>query len=381
MNTRRTRLLAGLAALALTLTVATVLPDRRGHGRDDALAPRATTLLPTSQVGPSEITPEMRSEIDRVLAEGEYAARKPSARCATFEGQRYCLGLGWTTKTQREASARLAAYRSNPSAETTGDLDPLALARMSPRARTKKERQELEDAAASVAKVWVLRHEIQGVALPEDFAERHPEAFGQTTGKARRKPKTAEDYPRRDRILRKREARAQNKSYWCGPATMQAIAWGWQGKRKDQKKWAKVLGTSRAGTSITDLVRAVNKRTGWDEPERAGRYITLDISDLKYSEWYLLMIKHINDYRAPVILHPQLLKQFFPYLDDDASGHFQVGRAYDQDANGQKLLGFFEPWDQSRFDPTEPRIARKQWQSAYKMYRANQVHFQHNVGV
>ena len=31
-------------------------------------------------------------------------------------------------------------------------------------------------AARSVAKVWVLRHAIQGVPLPDDFLERHPEA-------------------------------------------------------------------------------------------------------------------------------------------------------------------------------------------------------------
>ena len=93
------------------------------------------------------------------------------------------------------------------------------------------------------------------------------------------------------------------------------------------------------------------------------------------------MMKHVHDYRAPVVLHPVLLNQYFPYLDDDASGHFQVGRGFDQNPGGRPKIGYFEPWDQSKFDPSEPRIARTQWQNAYKSYRANKAHFQQNVGV
>ena len=93
------------------------------------------------------------------------------------------------------------------------------------------------------------------------------------------------------------------------------------------------------------------------------------------------MMRHIVDYRAPVVLHPILLKKFYPYLDDDASGHFQVGRGYDKRGGKPDLLGYFEPWNQQRFDPSEPYIDRVQWRNAYKSYRANQAHFQHNIGV
>ena len=81
------------------------------------------------------------------------------------------------------------------------------------------------------------------------------------------------------------------------------------------------------------------------------------------------------------MLHPVLEKQFYPYLDDDASGHFQVGAATTSTGDGDPQLGYFEPWNQQRFDPSEPFIARNQWRSAYQPYRANQAHFQHNVGV
>ena len=188
-------------------------------------------------------------------------------------------------------------------------------------------------------------------------------------------------YPTRSKILTSKVAQAQNQTYWCGPATMQAIGWGSQGTRKNQSYWARRLGTTSAGTSITDMVRVVNNKTDYDEATHAGPYVVLDISDFTFKQWYRLMMRHVHDYQAPAVLHPVLLKQYYPYLDDDASGHFQVGRGFDQDPGGNRRIGYFEPWDQSKFDPSEPAIGRVQWRNAYKSYRANLDHFQHNVGV
>jgi hypothetical protein len=225
----------------------------------------------------------------------------------------------------------------------------------------------------------MLRHEIQGVELPEDFAERHPEIAAASTLDQR--GGFGESYPTKSKILTSKVALAQNQTYWCGPATMQAIGWSSQEKRKNQSYWARRLGTTSAGTAITDMVRVVNNQTDYDDADRAGPYLVLDISDFTFKQWYRLMMRHIHDYQAPVVLHPVLLKQYYPYLDDDASGHFQVGRGFDQDPGGNRRIGYFEPWDQSRFDPSEPAIERVQWRNAYKSYRANLDHFQHNVGV
>lgn len=394
-RTRRRRTVA-VAAGALTLLVAGTpfLPDTSGP--TPGLTPRASesaqALRSSVTTGPGTVTPEMRAEIERVVAQGErapvsarssaYALATASTRCATFEGQRYCLGLGWTTSTQEEAAARLATAatpapgRTEP--ERTGDLDAEAALRryadLSPRERAAAERAELNAAARSVAKVWLIRHEFQGVPLPDGFLEQHPEA----AVSARTSTAT---HPRKFKILREKQVRPQNRSYYCGPTTVQMIAWGWRDRRQGQALWADRLHTTSAGTAITDMVRVVNHNTGYDTEEHAGPYIVLDISDFTFEQWFRLMKKHLHTYKAPVVLHPILLKQYYPYLDDDASGHFQVGRGYDKNPGGKPLLGYFEPWDQNKFDPTEPRIARSQWQSAYKSYRANQAHFQHNVGV
>jgi hypothetical protein len=388
--------LACSAALALTAPLAPVAP---------AAAEEPVTLATARTAGQSRVTPAMQAEIDRVVAEGRAIPRltarasartlaSATARCAELEGLRYCLGVGWTTRSEEQVARGLAAAaRQVAGRETTGDLGPQALleqtAHLSPRVRARRERVELTDAARSVAKVWLLRHEIQGVPLPDDFAARHPEAVvsgGDRQVAARStsttsQRKTAADYPRRSTILKIRQSRSQNRTYWCGPAAMQAIGWGWHDERRIQKSWARRLRTTSNGTAITEMVRVTNNRTGWDRESRAGRYIVLDIGDWKFRQWYLLMMRHIKDYRAPVILHPVLLKRYFPYLDDDASGHFQVGRGYDKNPSASKQIGYVEVWDQSKFDPSEPRIPRRQWRSAYKSFRANKAHFQHNVGV
>ncbi len=399
----------GAAALALLCATAPLLPD--SSSPQAAIRPQSNNNpggeSPSSAAGPGAITPAMQAEIERVVAEGQQqrvSARASTSqlataatRCAIFDGQRYCLGLGWTTQTQKQAAARLSTATTSRRAkpETTGDLDAAAVLRQRTRgsaaAQATSERAELSAAARSVAKVWLLRHEIQGVALPAGFATSHPEAFaGSSTSpppaaRSQVEPsviaKTAADYPEKFTILKQKQVRPQNRTYYCGPTAMQMIAWGWAGSRRGQAYWASQLGTTSAGTAITDMVRVVNEATGYGGADHAGEYIALDIGDFTFDQWYLLMMKHVHDYTAPVVLHPVLLKQYYPYLDDDASGHFQVGRGFNQNAGGKPLLGYFEPWDQSKFDPSEPRIARTQWQSAYKSYRANKAHFQHNVGV
>lgn len=189
------------------------------------------------------------------------------------------------------------------------------------------------------------------------------------------------DYPRRVAILNPKQVASQNRTYWCGPTSMQMIAWGWRDRHQKQRHWARRLHTTSSGSSVYDMVRVVNQSTGWDREDHAGPYIVLDIGRYGFRKWMLLMMRHLADYHAPVVLHPVLLKRFYPYLDDDASGHFQVGRGYTKRGAKPDLLSYFEPWNQQRFDPSEPYISRVQWRNAYKSYRANQAHYAHNVGV
>jgi peptidase C39-like protein len=441
MSRPRPRTIA-IGALALLLAAAPFVPH--GGDEDGSLLPSGEqqgALVPAATAALGTVTPELQAEIDRVLAQGRSMGRVPVSqspdrlaaslvRCADFDGQRYCLHSGWTESSEGEVQARVAtaarAIAARPAGTTTtGDLDELAtlkrLARMSPSAREAEERAELVQAARSVAKVWLLRHDIEGVEIPADFLAEHPEARAATTtaqptasaqaqpaarSKASASPsasssptaspsatatadtsttssrrKRFKDYPQRATVLSTKRVAEQQRTYWCGPTTMQMITWGWKKKDLGQSHWADKLGTTSSGTAITDMVRVVNNNTGWDREDYAGAYIVLDIGDYGFKKWEKLILRHIVDYKAPVVLHPILLKKYYPYLDDDASGHFQTGRGFDRRGDKSNLISYFEPWDQQRFDPSEPYIARVQWRSAYKSYRANQAHFQHNIGV
>ncbi|KQY57132.1 MULTISPECIES: C39 family peptidase [unclassified Nocardioides] len=419
MNRRRSAAIGTFAMVLISYPLTSGASATTASPSTTAKPPAAPVLPLNATADLGKVTPEMQAEIDRVLAEGRTVASRQVARtdaatlvssqvrCADLEGQRYCLGTGWTDEPESEvqaeatASTRVGLGRTTArtaATESTGDLtlaDQLRQRAALPTAqRQKVERAELVTAARSVAKVWLLRHQLQGKPLPTGFVERHPEIHaddsplsartttataGTTTAAPARK--TSADYPEAFKILDERRVAEQTRTYWCGPTSMQMIGWGWRGYRNSQIYWANRLGTTSSGTAISEMVRVTNAYTGFDNPKRAGTYVVLDVGNWTWGQWWLLQMRHIYDYRAPVILHPILLKRFYPYLDDDASGHFQVGRGYDKNGSRGRLLKYFEPWNQQRFDPSEPFISRNQTRYAYRSYRANLAHSMHNIGV
>ena len=367
------------AVLALTLAAVPFLPD--GNDPQGSITPSAEGARTPDR---GVVTPEMRAEIERVVAagaslgraDGRTAAAQEAARCATFEGQRYCLGVGWTNRSPEEVAARLSERTDAGARAHRGPRR-----RRPPRPRHQPQRGRPDQGGARRADRGG-RVGRQGVdAAPRDPGRAAPRRLRGGPPRDQRPRRSATTTRQRASIIKGSRSLSQNRTYWCGPATMQAIGWGSSKERTDQAVWARRLRTTSAGTAITDLVRVINNHTKYDRKKYAGTYIALDIGDFTFQQWYRLMMRHIHDYRAPVVLHPVLLKQYYPYLDDDASGHFQVGRGYDQNPDGNRQIGYFEPWDQSRFDPSEPAIDRVQWRNAYKSYRANLDHFQQNVGV
>ena len=396
MNKRISVSMAAIAILSATVlsapgATATATPD---DPADTWPASNARTTN-VGSVAPSTITPAMRREIDRVVSANRRTARvAPNSgaralagaqiRCATFETQRYCLRYGWTDRTaaelRRDLTRREAAARRT--GHETGDASILASlrthARMAPRAQARADRAELRQAARSTSKVLALRHDIQGTPYPKGYFARHPEAERTSTSARKRR------YPRRYYVLNWHHTRQQNRTYWCGPATMQLIAWGWHGgkKPKPQKLWAKRLGTTTSGTGIWNMVAAVNKYTGFDKQGYAGRYIVLDISDWGYGKWLQLHRRHYAQYNAPIVMHPVLKAQYFPYMKGwSGSGHFQVGRGYNNRGKNPATLGLFEPYNPRRFNSSAPHVARLQYPRAYPNYLANQDHPQQNIGV
>jgi len=453
MHRPRPRTIAA-GALVLLLAAAPFIP--RGGGDHGAISPSADRprFAPreATAVGYGTVTAAMRAEIDAVVARGAATPRlkgriSPRAasnllQCADFEGQRYCLGMGWTEDSPTAVQARVVTAAAPAGRRTTtrqhlrhtGDLSARGelkrLARMTPRQRAQAERQELTQAARSVAKVWMIRHEIQGVPLPAGFLAAHPEArttviAGRTSTYASTSPtarpsstatsstattstttstggtttvvatspsptsvaSTAPSlaasvpttYPAKAKVLKKTQTAEQIRNYWCGPTSMQMIAWGWKQKDKGAAHWAAKLHTTTGGTAIADMVRVTNANTGWDN--LAGPYVVLDVRNFTTAQFWALLQKHIAQYKAPIILHPQLLTRYFPYLARSGSGHFQVGRGYRTSATYGQEIGYFEPWNQQRFHPSEPYISRVQWLPVSRELSAIKANVFHNVGV
>ena len=177
-----------------------------------------------------------------------------------------------------------------------GDRRPVAdraappAAALGPAARARAERAELTEAARSVAKVWVLRHEIQGVPLPDGFLARHPEARATGDraghhGAALRLPTTSVDHDAHRRQPVKTIARLPGKG--PGPRTPRGRRAdphllvrpdldaddrvGLEGRGPQPGLLGDKLGTTSSGTAITDMVRVTNGNTGWDLPSHAGQ--------------------------------------------------------------------------------------------------------------
>lgn len=139
----------------------------------------------------------------------------------------------------------------------------------------------------------------------------------------------------------------QIESNWCGPATMQMLDWGDDGSRESQGHWADKLGTVSAGTSISAMVRETNQNTRWDID--AGTYIVQSVSSWNADKMWGIHVAHLGDSTpAPIIEHPELLTQYFPYLNFNGDGHFQVGRGYSKsNADDIRRIALFEPWNEA----------------------------------
>ena len=301
------------------------VPARRRHPAGPETAAQPAVPLADATAGAGTVTPAMRREIDAVLAAGRTPARRTSGarlrpaalvrdqvRCADFEGQRYCLHAGWTDSSPAEVVSDLAGTAAAQSArsayrEETGDLtlvDQLRQrARLSPAARERADRAELTAAARSVAKVWLLRHQVQGVALPDGFLARHPEvrtrtASGTTAAADR---KTFRGLPGDG------PGAAQDRGLRAEPQLLVRAD-----VHADDRAGA---GATRGGASATGPTssapppRAARSPTGPGDQraDRAGTVPTTPASTSsstsragRYRQWYTLQMRHTVDYRAPI---------------------------------------------------------------------------------
>ena len=193
-----------IGAFALLLLVATALLVPRGGGSTTARSrpsgeQKPAALLPADAVGYGAVTPDLQREIDRVVHQGLTLGRVSARQTPRAAG-----GRAWSAAPTSPASATASASAGPPATPPrsgraprsprqtwrrgrsptapTGDLDVLDTCgvppALDPAARADGRARRADPAARSVAKVWLLRHEIQGVPLPGRLPRRPPRGPG-----------------------------------------------------------------------------------------------------------------------------------------------------------------------------------------------------------
>ncbi|MGZ0153242.1 C39 family peptidase [Kribbella sp. WER1] len=302
-------------------------------------------------------------------------------RCFKLETENYCLGLGFVnqvpTGAQRHALMAQPELRASGDAGAeqdipTGDLTPTAFvaqrAALPKSQRVTAELDEMQAAWNGREKARELRElaeantphpnpapeptptstatpTITPASTPTDTPTTLPSTVGTpTTPTTPTTPAAPVAVPASAYIMKGYQT-SQEKGYWCGPATFQSIDWADDNQKDTQASWAKDLGSTTGGTAISAMVQQTNLKTGWSKA--AGTYIVQNVSNWNTQTFFQVHQKHLGVYKAPVIEHVQLLKRYFPYLAFNHSGHYQVGRGYDQ-KNG--TIAIFEVFNERRFN-------------------------------
>ena len=379
----------------------------RGNDSDSAIRPSGEREhAEPGAPGPGVLTGAMRREIDRVVAAGRdlgavsarqshrRGSRATCVRCAEFEGQRYCLHTGWTTSTQADVRARVAAATMTGAArrvaavETTGDLDLSDTLRRKLRSAPPSGRRPSARSSPQppgrLPRYGCCGTRSRVSPLPTGFSAAHPEAglSARSSSTTATGTKTFSDYPQVGKVLRWRRTAEQTTTYWCGPTTMQMIAWGWHGR-------AKVPGP------LGEPPRYDDQRHG-DHPDGPGGQREHRLGPCEPGR-HLHHPGHLRLVLREVVTAQHAPHRGLPRPARAAPGAAQEvlpvprrrrlrslpgwPRLQQERGRADLRIGYFEPWNQQRFDPSEPYIGRVQWRDAYRSYRANRAHFQHNIGV
>ena len=185
------------------------------------------------------------------------------------------------------------------------------------------------------------------------------------------------------KVMHDGDARRQIRNYWCGPATMQSIDGG-DPQDTDgfdpQSDWAKTLGTTRDGTSLSSVNRAINRWTSWDD--RATRYTAVSVKGWSTNRFYGAVTHQVGFLSAPWIQHPKLLAKYHHYVKYDHGGHLQVGRGYERNPDGSRFVHLLEPYNEPDWTSATQTTWGPRRISAFDALQANQANMKfRNIGI
>ncbi len=143
----------------------------------------------------------------------------------------------------------------------------------------------------------------------------------------------------------------QEKTYWCGPATVKQVLNYVNGYSYSQSYYAKALNTTTNGTDMTVIAKYLDKNVKF-------KY---DYSDIGSFSTWIYRIKHGIDYKMPAVLDINTNKiKYWPYR---TSGHFVNTSGYNDCKRQVRIT-----------DPYGPGLGNK-WYDYNSLYKVNSDHF------
>ena len=143
----------------------------------------------------------------------------------------------------------------------------------------------------------------------------------------------------------------QERSYWCGPATVKQVLNFANGYSYSQSYYARALGTTTKGSDMTVIARYLDKNVKF-------KY---DYSNIGSFSTWIYRIKHGIDYNMPAVLDIDTREiKYWPYR---TPGHFINTSGYN-DCNRKVRIT----------DPYGPGLGNR-WYDYNSLYKVNYDHF------
>lgn len=278
-------------------------------------------------------------------------------RCVDLDGETYCLHIGFTEADTSapdfwtalsEAAANESTGPGTGAASLSVVLQELAAHKRVDRVAAEVE--QVRAARAAVGKVKLLRYRSLNRPVPPSLFNAYPELRSINSRAVSRHTRwkravTAVE-PVTYKVMSDSDAKRQVKSYYCGPASIQMIDHGDDGTFETQDTWANRLGTTTGGTAITNMVQQINERTAWDAA--AGNYTVVSVANWDNDRYWNAITNQVGYYGAPYLAHPLLHSDYFGYLSTSGgySGHFQPGRGYQVQSDGDRFVHILEPYNE-----------------------------------
>jgi hypothetical protein len=154
----------------------------------------------------------------------------------------------------------------------------------------------------------------------------------------------------------------QEKSYWCGPATVKQVLHYINGKSSSQSTIASGLGTTKDGTDFSVVDNYLNTKQ--------SKNVYVYVSNLSYDTWINHIITDLN-INVPVLLDLTIKPTYMPLYTRNIAGHILNVSGLNTKTSTAAKIRLTDPFDEGNRGVTLGNV----WHPLSGVYNANMAHF------